>query len=52
MVQPDPKLHQRISFVKSGLRIIAGCNLAVGNLFLAGVLFVGAEALGIVEELV
>jgi len=52
MKQPDPKLHQQISFAKSALRIIAGCSLAVGSLFFAGVLIVVAEILGIVEELV
>jgi hypothetical protein len=52
MKTPDPKLHQRISLVKSAIRIIAGCNLAVGNLFFAGTMFVVAEILGVVEELV
>jgi hypothetical protein len=52
MKQPDPKLHQRISFVKSAIRIIAGCNLAVGNIFFAGTMFVVAEMLGVIEEVV
>lgn len=52
MNQPDPKLHQRISFVKSALRIVAGCSLAAGNLFFAGTMIVVAEMLGIIEELV
>jgi hypothetical protein len=52
MNQPDPKLHQRISFVKSALRILAGCSLAAGSLFIAGTLIVIAEILGVVEELV
>ena len=52
MRQPDPKLHQRISFVKSALRIVAGCSLAAGNLFFAGTMIVVAEMLGIIEELV
>jgi len=52
MRQPDPKLHQRVSFVKSALRIIAGCSLAVGNLFFAGTMIVVAEILGIIEEIV
>ncbi len=52
MNQPDPKLHQRISFVKSIIRIIAGCNLAVGNFFFAGTMLVVAEILGIIEEVV
>ena len=53
---PDPKWHQRISFLKSGLRILAGACLiagqAHGQLWQAGVLLILAELLGIVEELV
>ena len=52
MNQPDPKLHQRISFVKSGLRIVAGATLMLGNFVIAGTLIIVAELLGIVEELV
>ena len=52
MNQPDPKLHQRISFAKSGLRIVAGGTLMLGNFVLAGTLIIIAELLGIVEELV
>jgi len=61
MKQPDPKLHQQLSFVKSGIRIVAGLSLALiafghlydGELFLlAGVGLVVAEVIGIVEELV
>lgn len=52
MNHPDPKKHQYISFVKSGLRIIAGVDLCLGMFFAAGILFVLAEILGIVEELV
>jgi hypothetical protein len=54
--QPDPKLHQQISFVKSLLRIIAGGAMIATNLSIylavAGVLIIGAEILGIAEELV
>ncbi len=49
---PDPKKHQYISFVKSGLRIGAGIALLRSALVTAGVLFIVAEILGIVEELV
>ena len=57
---PDPKLHQHISFIKSGLRILAGaCIVSAGYsiltdgwLIAGGVLLVGAEILGIIEELV
>lgn len=50
--QPDPILHQYISFVKSALRIVAGCGLIGGAFVSAGVLFILAEILGVVEELV
>lgn len=52
MQQPDPKLHQLISFAKSGLRILAGGFLCASMLVSAGVLFILAELLGILEELV
>ena len=52
MEQPDAKLHQRISFIKSGLRIIAGYALICGELVTAGSFLILAELLGIVEELV
>lgn len=49
---PDPVWHQRISFAKSALRIVAGATL-IGEMFwVAGVLFIVAEVLGIVEEIV
>lgn len=59
MNHPDPKKHQYISFVKSGIRIVAGFSLA-GAGFLAsnpyiqcaGLALVLAEILGIAEELV
>jgi hypothetical protein len=49
---PDPKLHQYISFAKSTLRILAGWFLCANILISAGVLFIVAELLGILEELV
>jgi hypothetical protein len=52
MRQPDPRKHQIISFAKSGLRILAGIFLCANILISAGVLFIVAEILGIVEELV
>lgn len=52
MKQPDPKLHQEISFIKSALRIIAGIFLMSGSFFIAGGLIICAEILGIAEELV
>lgn len=52
MKQPDPKLHQIISFAKSALRLLAGGFLCANILISAGVLFILAEILGIAEELV
>jgi hypothetical protein len=52
MKQPDPKLHQRISFAKSGIRIIA-CILGIlGMPMLAFGGLALAEVVGIWEELV
>ena len=50
--QPDPRLHQLISFAKSGLRILAGVGFISGSLLVGGTLIIVAEILGIVEELV
>ena len=52
MNHPDAKLHQRISFIKSGLRIIAGLCFMYGIIPLAGAFLIIAEVLGIAEELV
>ena len=49
---PDPIKHKYISFVKSGLRILAGVSLCFGEFVIAGSLLVVAEILGIAEELV
>jgi hypothetical protein len=53
MTEPvDPsKKHFYISIVKSLVRIVAGVELCFGNFFVAGLLFIVAEVLGIVEEL-
>lgn len=53
-IQPkDPSRgHFYVSMAKSGLRIIAGGNLVIGNLWWAGTFFIIAELLGILEELV
>ena len=53
-IQPkDPSSgHFYVSLVKSIIRIGAGGCLIIGNLFLAGMLLIFAEVLGIVEELV
>ena len=49
---PDPKWHLGISILKSLLRFGAGFYLVIGNLVMAGLLFIVAEALGILEEIV
>jgi hypothetical protein len=53
-IQPKDtsKGHFYVSLAKSGLRIGAGIALLRGELWFAGVLFIAAEALGILEELV
>ena len=48
---PDPKLHQQISFIKSGLRI-AGYIAIPFTIEMAVVLLVISEVVGIIEELV
>ncbi len=52
MKHPDPKKHQQISFVKSGVRIVA-CLLGFAGMYEIG--FLGlflAELIGVYEELV
>lgn len=49
---PDPVKHKNISFIKSGIRIVAGISLIFGNIFYAGIFLIIAEGLGIAEELV
>ena len=49
---PNPERHRVISFIKSGIRIIAGLALIYGSYITAGLLFIIAEVLGIIEELV
>ena len=48
---PDPKKHQIISFIKSGIRIL-GYIFIPFDLGAAVTLLVVSEAVGIVEELV
>lgn len=49
---PNPKKHRYVSFVKSGIRIVACGFLAYYEIQTAAVLFAFAELLGVVEELV
>jgi hypothetical protein len=53
-VQPkDPSCgHFYVSIAKSFIRIFAGIALIDGSLVIAGVSFIIAELLGIVEEIV
>ena len=48
---PDPRLHQIISFVKSGVRIL-GYFFIPFNIGVAVTLLIVSEAVGIIEELV
>ena len=43
--------HFTISLIKSAVRIVAGIDLVLGDVWYAGVLLIIAEILGIVEEL-
>lgn len=52
MKAPSINGHFYVSLVKSILRIGAGLSLMSGQLMIAGLLFIAAEILGIVEELV
>ena len=48
---PDPKLHQQISFIKSGIRIL-GYVCIPFSLFWATAFLILSEVVGIIEELV
>ena len=48
---PDPKLHQQISFFKSGIRIL-GYIFIPFNIDVAVTLLVVSEGVGILEEMV
>ena len=48
---PDPKLHQQISFIKSGIRIL-GYICIPFSLFWTTVFLILSEIVGIIEELV
>jgi len=51
MNHPDPKKHQSISFIKSGIRI-AGYILIPFSLVAATLVLILSEIIGIIEELV
>ena len=48
---PDQKWHRRISFLKSGIRIVGYCFIPF-SIITATALLVISEAVGILEELV
>ncbi len=48
---PDPKLHQQVSFIKSGIRIL-GYGLLPFNLVASVIFLILSEIIGIYEELV
>jgi hypothetical protein len=48
---PDPEKHQRLSFIKSGIRI-AGYVCLPFSIITATILLVASEVVGILEELV
>ena len=48
---PDPEKHQRLSFIKSGIRI-AGYICLPFSIIVATILLVASEVVGILEELV
>ena len=52
VTHPNPVRHRAISFVKSGLRIVACGFLAYYDFQLAAGFFLVAELLGVAEELV
>lgn len=51
MEYPDARKHRDISFLKSGVRIIGFALLPI-DIVWAAIFLIGAEALGIIEELV
>lgn len=50
-LMPDQKWHRRISFIKSGIRIV-GYTFIPFNLITATVLLIVSEVVGVIEELV
>ena len=48
---PDPKLHQLVSFIKSGVRVLGYAFIPFDSFIAMGVLLV-SELIGIYEELV
>ena len=51
MNQPDAKWHQRLSFLKSGIRIIGYCFIPF-SLVMSAFFLILSEVFGFIEELV
>ena len=51
MKQPDPKLHQLLSFIKSAIRIVGYVLLPI-SIISAAIVLILSEVIGIIEELV
>lgn len=49
--QDEDQFHFRVSVIKSALRVVAGLALMIQLLPFAGVSFIAAEVLGVIEEL-
>ena len=50
-VESKSNKHFYVSMIKSLVRVVACLFLIVGDLVVSGLLLIGAEGLGIVEEL-
>ena len=48
---PDAELHQKVSFIKSAIRIL-GYTFLWYNLDIAAILLILSEVVGVLEELV
>ena len=48
---PDPKLHQQVSFIKSGIRIL-GYGALWWSIDIVATLLILSEVVGVYEELV
>jgi hypothetical protein len=48
---PDPRKHQIVSFIKSGIRILGYIFLPI-DLYISAIILILSEVIGIYEELV
>jgi hypothetical protein len=49
---PDAKKHRDLSFIKSGLRIVACLGALSGSVVFLAIVLLAAEIVGVYEELV